>query len=163
MRRDVVVNVVAELQVNPASVLAPLPSPLKVEHIVLKQRVKRRPSAVEYADIQALPHIMRVIVNMDAPSLLAPLKTVEVYTLFIVLADVVADHNVAVFLLHNPAEPVVIVRVIVLNERVDALVVGVEPAAIVSARTDITVSLVVLDFYSVCVEAENTVPGVVSA
>ncbi|MDH3282094.1 MAG: hypothetical protein OEQ18_13330 [Gammaproteobacteria bacterium] len=53
--------------------------------------------------------------------------------------------------------------VIVLNERIDAVVIGIKTTSVLSFFPQISIRLVTLDFDAVGVEAEDAVAGIVSA
>ena len=106
---------------------------------------------------------MRVVVDVNPFGVLLFVKTVKVKSFRFVLADVVTNHHVTIGSFHDPAKPMVVVAVVVLNKRVNAVEVRIESAAIYPALANVSIGLVVLDLNAVGVEAENAVAGVIAA
>ncbi len=106
---------------------------------------------------------MGVVVDVDVLGLSFIVKAVEVYALFVVLADVVTYYHVAVSSLHDSAEPHIVMAVVVLDEGVDAIVIGIEAASVPYLISDIAICFVVLDFDPVGIKTENAVSRIVSA
>jgi len=106
---------------------------------------------------------MGVVVDVDVPGLSVLLEPVEVYTLFVVLADVVTYDNITVSSLHNAAEPHIVMAVVVLDEGIDTVVIGVIAASVAPVVANVAVRFVVLDFDPVGVKTENAVSRIVSA
>ena len=159
-----VVQIVVELHIDPCGLFSPLPTISKVKDVVFENAVDRRSALRKNADV-LLPFAneVRVVVDVNSFGILLAVKSVKVETHFLVLADVVTNHHVAIGPFHDAAEPVVVVTVVVLNESVDAIEVRIESAAINLAFANISISFVVLDPDAICLEAENAVPRVVTA
>jgi hypothetical protein len=105
---------------------------------------------------------MSVVVDVNVFGLPVLLKSIKVYALFIILADVVTYYHVTVSSLHDTAEPHIVMAVVVLNEGVHAVVIGVKAASIPTVIPHIPISFVVLDSDPVCVKTENAVSRIVS-
>ena len=71
MRLDIEVEVIAERRIDSLGVLPPFPAPSKKKMLFSNSGVDRRPSLREHADIEALSHKVRVVVDMNAFRLLS--------------------------------------------------------------------------------------------
>lgn len=91
------------------------------------------------------------------------IEAVEIDSVPVVDAEVVADGHVLIGPFHDPAEPLVVVAVVVLDVCVHGVVVGVEGASVMVSGADVAVDFVVLNPDSLCVEIENAVARVVAA
>ena len=105
---------------------------------------------------------MRVVVDVNVLRIKGVFETIEVNALPVVLAYVVTDDRVAVPSLHDPAEPQIVVAVVVLDKGIDAVVIGVESASIPSSFAHVSIGLVILNLDAVRVKAEDAVPRIVS-
>jgi len=158
-----VVKIVGELHIDALGLLPPSPTTFEIENIVFENGVQRRPALRENAHVlHSLANEMRIVVDVNPFRISLGIKSVKVKAFGFVLADVVTNHDVAIGLFHDAAKPVVIVTVVVLNERVDAVVVGIESAAINPALANISIRFIVLDFYAICPKAKNAVAGVIA-
>ena len=162
MGRNVEVEIIAKLRSDSPGVLASFPLSLKEEDVVFKDRIDRRSSFREYTDVKALPHEVRVVVDVDIPGFPALLKPVEVDARPVVLTDVVPYHHITVSPLHDAAEPQIVVAVVVLDIGIDAVVVSIKAAAVPPSFSHIPVGFVVLDSNPVSMKAKDTVSCVVS-
>lgn len=163
VRGNVVVHIVPEQRVNALGIPAPFALALEVEDVSLKRRTQRRPVFCKDLDVQTLLHEVRVVVDVYVPGLLLSLESEEIDAFLVILAHIVSDDYVVVGSLHDPTEPEIVVAVVVLDVRVHAVVVRIEPASIRTAASYISIGFVVLDLYAICTEIEDTVPGAVAA
>ena len=159
---NVEVEVVSELCVNAPGIPPPFSFSLKEEDVVFKSRIDRSAFFGKDADMQPFAHIMGIVVNVNILRLLALFKAIEIDTLLVVLAHVVTDDYVAVLLFHDSTEPQVVVTVVILDECINTVVVGIESSAIPSSLAHVPIGLVILDLDAIGIEAEDTVPRTVA-
>ena len=162
MRLKVVVEIVVERSVNGFGFLPPQPLTLKVENIVFKTRVDRRAALRKHVSFQPSTGVVSIVVDVDVLSFEFLVEAVKVKSLPLVLSDIVSDHNVAIGPFHNAAKPLVVVAVVVLNERVDAVEICVKTASIHVFLAHVSVSFIVLDPNPIRIEAKDTVASVIT-
>ena len=85
---------------------------------------------------------MGIVVDVNVLCFPVPLEPVEVDALSVILTDVVAYDDIAVSPLHDSAKPHVVVTVVVLNERIDAVVIGIIATSVLSFFAQISIRLV---------------------
>ena len=159
-RFDVEVQVVFKACVDSLGVFSPGPFTLEVENVVFEPSVDRRSIFREHFHFQSVTDEVGVVVDVDVLRIFLSIEAVEVEPFSFVLADVVSNDDIAIGLFHDAAKPHVVVAVVVLDEGVDAVVVGIESTSIHSFFTDVAVRLVVLDSDAVGIETEDAVAGV---
>jgi hypothetical protein len=162
MGRNVVVEVVVERGIDPLGMGAPLALAFKVKDVVFKTRINRGTPFTEHLDIQILAHKMRIVVDVNIPYLSLFIKAVKVDAFLVILTNIVPYDHAPITALHDPAEPVIVVAVVVLDECIGAAIVGIKGAAIYAPLAHIAVHLIELHLDTVRVEVEQTVARAVS-
>ena len=99
---------------------------------------------------------------MDVLRLLLIFKAIEIDTFLIVLAQIIANNHVSVLLLHDTAKPEIVMTIVVLDECIDTVVIGIKSSTIYSTFTQVSIGLIELDLDAISIEAENAVPGAVA-
>ena len=106
--------------------------------------------------------IVGIVVDVNIVRLPILFKAIEIDALLIVLTHIITNNHVPVLLLHDAAKPQVVVAVVILDECIHAVVVGIKSSTILSALTHVSIGFIELDLDAIGIEAENTVPGAVS-
>lgn len=106
--------------------------------------------------------VVGVIVDVNVGGFGVAVETIKVEAFFFVYAEVVTNDNMAIGPFHDAAEPEVIVAVIVLDEGVNAVVVGIISATVHAAFAGVSVGFVVLDFDPISGKAKDAVTSVIA-
>ena len=163
MGLDVTVEIVSKQRIDPFGVLAPFPLSFEEENVVFEERVDGSPSFGKYADIKASAYEMGIVVDVNISGLFVVLEAVEVDAFLVVPAEIITYYDIAVSSLHDAAEPHIVVAVVVLDEGIYTVVIGIESATVFAVIAHIAVRFVVLDLDTVGIETKDAVSGVVSA
>ena len=86
---------------------------------------------------------MGIVVDVNVLRFPVSLKPVEVDALAVILTDVVANDDITIASFHDSAEPHIVVAVVVLNERIDAVVIGIKTTPVLSFLAQISIRLVI--------------------
>ena len=163
MGGDVEIQVVAERRIDPLGVFAPTPRAFEEENVIFEARIERCATLGKDLNVKSSTHEMSVVVDMNVLGQLPIFEPVVVDAFLVILADVVPDNHSPVPPLHDSQKPIVVVAVVVLNERVYTVIVGVEPAAVFAARPHVPVGLIVLYLYSTCSKTIDAMTRAISA
>jgi len=157
-----VVYIILEKCTDAFRILSPFTIALEVENILSERRIEWSPVFGEDFYIQLPFHEVRVVIDVYVRCLFRVFETVEIDSMAIVLTDIVSDRHIVIWLFHDSAEPQIVMTVVVLDVGVYAVVIGIEPASIFSARANIAVRLIVLNLYTIGIEIEYAVSRTVS-
>ena len=162
MGGNIVIEIVMKDRVDPLGVLAPVALFFKEEEVVLEAGVKGRSTLRENGNVEAFAHKMGVVIDVDIAGLLGRFKSIKVDALFVILTDIVTYDHVMVSPLHDAAEPIIVVAIVVLDEGINAVVIGIIAASVYAALAYIPVRFVVLNLDPIGVETEDAVSGAIS-
>ena len=104
---------------------------------------------------------MGIVVDVNIVRLPLLFKAIEIDALLVVLTHIITNNHVPVLLLHDAAKPQVVVTVVILEECIHAVIVGIKSSTILSAL-HVCIGFIELDLDAIGIEAENTVPCAVS-
>ena len=106
--------------------------------------------------------VVGVVVNVNVGGFGVTVEAIKVEAFLLVDTEVVTDDNMAVGPFHDAAEPEVVVAIIILDEGVDAVVVGIKSATVFAAFTGVSVGFVVLNFDSISIKAKDAVTCIIA-
>ena len=163
MRRDIKIEVVVELHVDPSAIFPPASLALKIEYVVFKYGIQRSTILTKNLDIKVLTHVVGIVVDIDMVCRSLTFEAIEVNAFPIVLADIVAYKDITGRPFHDAAKPEIIVTIVILNIGMGAVIVRIKGAPVFSTFSDISVYFVILDLDTSSVKAEDAVTRAVTA
>ena len=159
---NVVIEIVTKDGVDSLGVLAPVALFFKEEKVVFEAGVQGRSTFRENTNVEAFAHKMGVVIDVNVGRFLFRFKSVEVDAFSVILTDIVAYDHIVGEALHDAAEPIIVMAVVVLDEGIDAVVISIKAASVYTSLSYIAVGFVVLNFDPVRVETEDAVSGTIA-